>query len=167
MTRPPVRFKSFLLPFLVLTLCLANVQAQQSNPPSKEADEALRQKAFDLLKSVAGQLGSLQSAENRARIGANVADSLWQRDEERARALFVSVQDDINAGLQTRAGDAATESQRRMIFFQLRMNTVERIAKHDGVLALSFFKATTPPVVERNQADYPVDETSPREREFA
>jgi hypothetical protein len=80
----------------------------KSNPPAKEADEALRQKAFDLLKSVAGQLGGLQSAENRARIGANVADSLWQRDEERARALFVSVQDDINAGLQTRAGDAAT-----------------------------------------------------------
>src|SRR5262249_15381273 len=110
-----------------------------------EADRALREKAFELLESVAGQLGMLQSPENRARMGANIADSLWERDEGRARTLFLSVQNDINAGIRNTTGDPLDDSQRRMVFFQLRINPVERLPRHEGALALAFFRATEPP----------------------
>jgi len=131
---------------ILILLCLATSQAQETSSPSKEADEALRQKAFDLLESLAGQIGILQSTENRARLGANLVDSLWGHDEQRARTLLVSVQNDINAGFQSREGDGLSDQQRRMVFMQLRMNTVERLAKRDGELALAFFRATELPV---------------------
>src|ERR1051325_11105659 len=129
--------------FILVGLCIGGAQAQQvSSSANNQADEALRQKAFDLLESLAAQISILQSPENRARVGANIADSLWDHDERRARTLLVSVQDDINAGLQNQEADRGADAQRRMVFLQLRVNTVERIARHDGELALSFFKAT-------------------------
>ena len=131
----------------VLALCFSAAQAQQSNSPTRnEADEALRQKAFDLLESLAGQISILQSPENRARIGANIADSLWEHDEARARTMLVTVQEEINAALQSSEANPNADMQRRMVFLQLRINTVERIAKHNPELALAFFRATELPV---------------------
>jgi hypothetical protein len=140
---------------LAVALSFGTAHAQQvSSTTNKEADEALRQKAFDLLESIAGQLGMLQSPENRARLGANLAESLWEKDERRARTLLMSVQEDINAGLRNQEGDQTADAQRRMVFLQLRVNTVERIAKHDGELALAFFKATESPPEETLGTDY-------------
>ena len=96
------KFFNVLSLLIIVTLCSANTLAQQtdSTAPAKEtADAALRDKAFDLLESLAGQLSTLQSAENRARIGANIAESIWNHDEKRARQLFALVQDDIKSGL--------------------------------------------------------------------
>ena len=42
-----------------------------------------------------------------------------------------------------------------MVFVQLRINTVDRIAKHDGELALSFLQATEPDSSERSEDDQP------------
>src|SRR5205085_9868527 len=118
------RFFALIL-ILAVVPCFAGGQIQNNN---SEANDALRRKAFDLLESLASQISTLQSAENRARIGSNIADSLWEHDEQRARSLLVSVQDDINAGLQVQPGDRNVDPQRRMVFLQLRINTVERIA---------------------------------------
>ena len=74
----------------------------------RAADAAVRKKAVELLESLASQIGTLQSAENRARIGANIAASLWTHDEKRARELLVSVEADINAGLQNADEDQQT-----------------------------------------------------------
>ncbi|HEX3085849.1 MAG TPA: hypothetical protein VHP99_15050, partial [Pyrinomonadaceae bacterium] len=136
---------------VAVALSFVTAHAQQaSSTTNKEADEALRQKAFDLLESVAGQLGILQSPENRARLGANIAESLWEHDERRARTLLISIQDDINTGFRNQQGDQLADAQRRMVFLQLRVNIVERIAKHDSELALAFFRATeAPPDVTR------------------
>ena len=115
------------------------------NPAGDNAqttDSALRDKAVDLLKSLASQISILQSAENRARLGSNIVESLWNDDEKRARTLLISVEDDINAGLRNPEDDDRTDASRTMVFLQLRMNTVERIAKHDADLALAFLKAT-------------------------
>jgi hypothetical protein len=142
---------------LAVALSFATAHAQQASPTTnKDADEALRQKAFDLLASIGGQLGILQSPENRARLGANLAESLWEKDERRARTLLMSVQDDINAGLRNQQDDQMADRQRRMVFLQLRVNTVERIAKYDGELALAFFKATASPsdVTRSDVPDY-------------
>ena len=147
------RTRFILLSLLLLTSCLSGARAQQTTSPSREADEALRQKAFDLLASVAGQISILQSPENRARLSANIADSIWEHDEKLARALVVSVQEDINVGLRNQTGEDSEDRQRRMVFLQLRINTIERIAKRDPELALAFFRNTEPPPPEESGKD--------------
>jgi hypothetical protein len=126
---------------LAVTLCPNYAQAQQPDK-SQTKDAALREKAFRLLESVGGQLTNLQSPENRARLGANIADSLWNHDEKRARALFGLVQDDINNGLANRDLDDPNDLHTIKVFLKLRVDTVERIAKYDAELALAFLKST-------------------------
>lgn len=92
-----------LLILIVVALCPVYVPAQQNSSTAqvKDAAEAeLREKAYQLLETLAGQLNTMQSPENRARIGSNIAGSLWPHNETRARELFAMVQQDINAGLQ-------------------------------------------------------------------
>ena len=131
---------------LAIVLCFQSTHAQQTNPANNdEAAEAaaLREKAFSMLESLSDQFGTLQSAENRARIGSNIADSIWSRDDKRARALFASVEQDINLGLQSAETDRDV-SHTFGVFLKLREDTVERIARHDAELALAFLKRTEP-----------------------
>jgi hypothetical protein len=130
----------------------AHAQALNAKP-DKEEIAALREKAFKLLESVAGQLNTLQSAENRARLGANVVDSLWKRDEERARSLLRMVQEDIKTELQR--GDLQLTDYRTLsVFLKLRHDTIERLAKHDAQTALDFLKATEPVFEEEAPPDF-------------
>ncbi|HET8782490.1 MAG TPA: hypothetical protein VFM63_08730 [Pyrinomonadaceae bacterium] len=117
----------------------------QENAAKAKAEEmaALREKAFKLLDTVAGQLTTLQSAENRARMGANVVDSLWKRDEERSRSLLRVVQEDIKTELH-KPDLERLDHRRFTVFVKLRQDTVERIAKYDGQAALDFLKVTYP-----------------------
>jgi len=123
---------------LALLLCFTTVQAQETNSKPQ------REKAIDLLESLATQLSTLQSAENRARIGANIADSLWTHNEKRARALFISIEEDIKWGIYDREVNHPRDEYASMVFMQLRTDTVARIAKHDPELAFDFLKATAP-----------------------
>ena len=102
----------------------------------------MRQKAFEVLESLAGELGTLQSPENRARIGSNIAGSLWPHNEDRARALFTQVQSDLNLVLQAPDSKGPEDIKTFMVFLKLRADTTERIAKHDPEFAYEFFKAT-------------------------
>ena len=119
--------------------------AQEKNKSAADTEEiaALREKAFKLLDNVAGQLTTLQSVENRARIGANVVDSLWKHDEERARSLLRVVQEDIKTELQKRDRESRYDGGFN-VFLKLRHDTIERIAKHDGQAAYDFLKVTEP-----------------------
>lgn len=132
---------SIIIAIVVLLLC-AVVRAQDK-PQTTDA-AARREKALDLLQSLAGQLPTLQSAENRARIGANIADSLWAHDEKRARALFISIEDDINWGLRIREIKNSRDDYSSMVFMKLRTDIVTRIAKYDAELAFDFLRATVP-----------------------
>jgi len=138
-----------LLTVLLSLILVGSTYAQQSN--TKDADNtALREKAFSLLESIAGQLGTLQSAENRARLASNIADSLWQHNETRARELLQLVENDIKAELakfEPGSGNNVTVS----VFLKLRADTVERIAKHDAAAALAFLKATKPTFQEEHK----------------
>ncbi len=136
---------STLLLILLVLLSPQRTLAQQSSLSSQKTqaeNAALREKAFNLLESAAGQLGGLQSPENRARLGANIADSLWDHDEKRARALLALVQDDIRQGMANRDLEDPKDQLSLKVFLKLRIDTVERIAKHDGELALAFLKST-------------------------
>jgi len=134
---------------IVVLFRFGDARAQQNNSTPENpqtTDEARRAKAFDLLESLAGQINMLQSAENRARLGSNLAESLWNHDEKRARSLLVAVEDDIKAGLQNPQGDDPTDIRKGAVFLQLRLDTVRRIAKHDADLALAFLNATELPL---------------------
>ena len=136
--------RSLLALALLLTLFSGYAQAQQDkNTPSKEEIAALREKAFKLLESVASQLNTLQSAENRARMASNLVDSLWQHDETRARALIRLVQEDINGELRKERPRPFEDTTLR-VFLKLRSDTAERIAKYDAEAALEFLKTTEP-----------------------
>lgn len=136
MNRPCLSFLALTIAFL---LCFQSAFGQQNNTTNTE----VREKAFKLLEALAGQLGSLQSAENRARIGSNIAGSLWPHDEQRARALFALVAEDINLGLQPPENDPDREHTVD-VFLKLRDDTAERIAQRDPELALSFLQKTEP-----------------------
>ena len=137
-----------LLPLLILiivALCPVYVHAQQKSATSQgkdEAEEALRNKAYGLLETLAGQLNTMQSPENRARIGSNIAWSLWPHNEARARELLTMVQQDINAGLQVTEPEDMEDVHSLLVFLRLRTDTINRIAKYDPELAYDFFKAT-------------------------
>ena len=135
---------------LAAVFCFQTAHAQQTSSTDNDraaAEAALREKAFKLLDSLSEQLSSLQSAENRARIGSNIAESLWSHDEKRARDLFRLVGDDIKLGLQQSKDDRNPENS-FAVFQKLRQDNVERIAKHDPELALDFLKETFPSVLE-------------------
>ena len=134
-----------LLVLLVIAFCPGYTRAQQDTSAKKAADAAeaaLRDKAYDLLESLAGQIGTMQSPENRARIASNIAGSLWTHNETRARELFALVQQDINTGLQVPNTDDPDDYNTLMVFLRLRMDTVNRILKYDPEFAYEFFKAT-------------------------
>lgn len=141
MNRP---FSSLLAVCATLLLCFQLTHGQQTTQNTRDSDPKaaeLREKAFGLLASLADQIGTLQSAENRARIGSNIAGSLWPHDEKRARALFKLVEEDIKLGLQVEK--LAPHSQHTFqVFFKLRDNTAERMAQHDPELALAFVRDT-------------------------
>jgi hypothetical protein len=67
------KFSSLFLTGLI-ALCSLSVQSQQTSfsNEGQSAELRAREKAFDLLEAVAGEIGSLQSPENRARIGSNL-----------------------------------------------------------------------------------------------
>src|ERR1041384_2440127 len=123
--------------FLLISV---TVHAQPKNPTddSQSADKALRDKAFALLESLAGQIPTLQSSENRARLGSNIAASLWDHDEKLARSLLNGIEEEIRTALQPVGQEEWADIRTRTVFLQLRVDTVERIAKHDPELGLAF-----------------------------
>ena len=129
---------------LSLLLFSSVVFGQETTAKTKPVDTERRQKAVELLESLATQVTSLQSAENRARIGANIAESLWKDNEKRARALFTSIEDDISLGLQNRDLKDPEDALSVRVFLKLRGDTVQRIAKYDPEFALTFLSVTTP-----------------------
>jgi hypothetical protein len=124
-------------------------RAQEPAAPATDERAALEKKANDLLLSVAGQIGSLRSAENRARIGSNAAEALWKVDEKRARSLFAAVAEDIRTGFSDSDPDFERHNQRLLVFWQLRSDTLARIAQHDPELALEFLRSTRRPADEK------------------
>lgn len=141
--------RSFFISVTVSVLLFSFSARSQEPAPGRGLDEnataAVRKKAIELLESVAGQVGSLHSAENRARIGSNVAELLWNHDEQRSRSLFAAVQEDIRAGFNDTDPDKSAHNNTLMVFGRLRSDILGRIAPHDPEFALEFLRATRPP----------------------
>ncbi|HSS22084.1 MAG TPA: hypothetical protein VLL54_18590 [Pyrinomonadaceae bacterium] len=135
----------------VLSIFLLSVPARsQESTASASKDDGtaaeLRKKGVDLLQSVAGQIQSLSSGENRARMSSISGALLWKYDEKRARELFTAARDEIMTGLaDNNDRDDATTFRAFLVFKQVRSDTLTRIADHDPELALEFLRATRLP----------------------
>lgn len=139
-----------LFPSLIVSCLLFSASVRAHEPvPAGAASEELEKKAANLLISVAGQVGSLRSAENRARIGSNAAEALWKYDEKRARTLFAAVAEDIKTGFTNADPDPEAHNHTLLVFWQLRSDTIARIARHDPELALEFLRTTRRPDGEK------------------
>jgi hypothetical protein len=128
---------------LLITVALLPVKTFCQQVNDKKVDDAVRQKAYKLLESLAEQIGSLQSGENRARMGSNIAMSLWPHNEARAREMLATVTKEIKAGLQ-RDDEDPLRYLARPNFIKLREDTALRIAKFDPEWALRFLEETVP-----------------------
>lgn len=131
----------YLLLLLAVALMPARAFSQQLN--DNPTDEALRQKAYKVLESLAEQIGSLQSGENRARMGSNIAMSLWPHNKAKARQLFDTVTKEIKAGLAEDDGDPE-RSLAKPNFLKLREDTALRIGMFDPEWALQFLGGGRP-----------------------
>jgi hypothetical protein len=140
----------FVLIVSILLLSPGYAQAQRDNATADDETAALREKAYKVLESIATQLNTLQSVENRARMGSNLVDSLWTHDKQRALALLRMVQEDIKNELQKR-DLPRHENERFSVFLRLRQDTVARVAKHDAEAALEFLTVTEPVFAERKE----------------
>ena len=131
------------LPCLLFLFVVLLLPAKAFSQQPKPADEALRQKAYTALESLAEEIGSLRSGENRARLGSNIAMSLWPHNKAKARQLFDTVTKEIQAGL-ARDDDDLNRSLAKPNFVKLREDTALRIGMFDPEWAMQFLEGTKP-----------------------
>ena len=131
------------LPCLLFLFVVVLLPAKAFSQQPKPADEALRQKAYTVLESLAEEIGSLRSGENRARLGSNIAMSLWPHNKAKARQLFDTVTKEIQAGL-ARDDDDLNRSLAKPNFVKLREDTALRIGMFDPEWAMQFLEGTKP-----------------------
>src|SRR5262245_36975519 len=102
----------------VIVLSLASsLSAQQPAPPQepqqteeeKKAAKELEKKALALVDEVVAEAVSLRLAENRVYILTGASELLWERDEERARALAREAMDQVVAQMREAREKAAQE----------------------------------------------------------
>jgi hypothetical protein len=135
--------RSLCLLLLLLAVALMPATTFSQQVDDKQANAALRLRAYKLLESLAEQIGSLQSGENRARIGSNIAMSLWPHDETKAREMFAAVTKEIKAGLQDDDNDPDVGLDQPK-FVKLREDTALRIGMFDPEWAVQFLVETRP-----------------------
>ena len=164
--------KSLSLTLAVIIVSAAFVPARSQEPASQQPasqqpasqqpteDDAAKQKAeleknaFRLLDQVIYEAQSLRLPENRVRVQISAADLLWDKNQERARSLFMQASDSINELI--RSSSSATSNQQRggpqpdRRAFQLRQELVLAAARHDAPLAYQLLAATKAPVSNQN-----------------
>lgn len=145
--------------FLILTFFATQVsilgQETTASAPTEEQQQEEKaekdKKAFALLDQIVEEAQMLKLPENRARVQIGAADMLWQRDQGRARSLFVLAADSIadmmrqvttSTGFEERRGPNQNRSG-----FQLRQELVLTAARYDAPLAYQLLAATKPPNV--------------------
>jgi len=129
--------------FLLVLPSIASAQNLAGNSAKTEPPEpANRKKSFDLIETISGQIGNLQSPANRINVECIVADLLWTGDEKRARALFKSASAELASLVATIDVGDQQAYQEVSSFNQQRQQVIDRVARHDPELALSILRET-------------------------
>ena len=115
-----------------------------TQPTSAQTPAPKEQKATELLESIAERVSGLRSPSNRISASATVGDLLWSRDEKRARAIFEALTNLFSELVSSMDFSNPEDYNTVSRLQQQRQQIVERIARHDPELSLSFLRATRP-----------------------
>jgi hypothetical protein len=147
-----------LLVLFSLLICGTFAMAQEQPAAKPTAEEIEKQKeewtknAYRMLDQVIDESQSLRLIENRIRIQINAADMLWDKDQGRARSMFMLAGDSVAEMLrapETNPRFAPNQIRRPS---QLRQELVLSAARHDAQLAYQLL-ATTKPAVQPQNTD--------------
>ncbi len=154
-----IRTGSLLL-FLCLLLAAPTLAlAQEQKPPAPENPRPGETQAFEMLESIAESIPALRSSDNRIFLTTAVADLLWARDEKRARTMFETLTKEVSTVLASLDSDQHSMNLLSVIQ-QRRREIVELMARRDPEMALTFLRATRPPVALRARGnDYTSEAT--------
>ena len=142
-----------------LVVCTCTVVAQEQQPTSQPSPEELEKQkeewtknAYRILDQVVDESQTLRLADNRVRIQIYAADLLWDRDQARARSLFIMAGDAVaemmRSGENTTPRPGPPNQPRRPA--QIRQELVLAAARHDAPLAYQLLATTKPPVATPN-----------------
>jgi hypothetical protein len=157
-----VRIKS-VFPAVALSLsvallapALALTQQPQNPVPLTEeqqkAKDEREKKGVELLDQVLSESQSMRLPENRARVQITAAELLWERDQGRARSIFLAAAASIID--QMRALDPNDRQYANLLrgASQLRQELILAVARHDSTLAYQLLASTRPPAPTQPQA---------------
>jgi hypothetical protein len=137
---------------LLIVLLISSIVSGQSasretlskSAEEKKASEDREKKALALVDEIIRETESLRLPENRVRIDIALADTLWPRDEKRARLLFKQAVASLGEITAAAADDATERDYLAQFQQQLRQEILQIAANHDAGLALEFLRATRP-----------------------
>ena len=141
-----------LLVLFSLLICGTFAIAQEQPATKPTAEELEKQKeewtknAYRLLDQVIDEAQSLRLNDNRVRIHINAADLLWNRDQGRARSMFMIAGDAVAEMMRTPETTQRSAPNQMRRPSQLRQELVLTAARHDAPLAYQLLATTKPPV---------------------
>lgn len=147
-----IRLRSQLL-ILCLLACPTFALAQEQTRPTPEKEQPGEVEAFEMLESIAEGIPALRSSDNRIFLTAAVADLLWARNEKRARSMFESLAGEVSSTIASLDPSEQRSHNMMSMIQQQRREIVERMARRDPEMALTFLRATRPPVALRPAAN--------------
>jgi len=159
--------RSALLVIFLIIACGATAIAQEQQPSKPTPEELEKQKeeqtknAYRLLDQVIDESQSLRLPENRVRMQIYAADVLWDRDQGRARSMFLVAGDavaEMNRTPETNPRPGPVQIRRPS---QLRQELVLAAARHDAPLAYQLLATTKPPLPTQQ-----TDTRQPRQSQF-
>ena len=160
--------RSALVVFFMI-VCAATGIAQEQPATKPTAEEIEKQKeewsknAYRLLDQVIDESQSLRLPENRVRMQIYAADVLWDRDQGRARSMFMLAGDTVAEMMRTDNTPQRPGPNQIRRPSQLRQELVLTAARHDAPLAYQLL-ATTKSPTPAQQA--PADPRQPRQQQL-
>jgi hypothetical protein len=128
----------------IFILAIPSVRAQSRESEEKKAREEREKKTLALVDEIIKETQSLKLPENRVRVDIALAQSIWSRDEKRARSLFKEAVASLS--VITAAVDSGEREYSNLAHLpqQLRQEILQVAANHDPRLALDFLRASRP-----------------------
>lgn len=132
---------------VVLSLLAVTLAAQPAlTPEQQKAQEALQEKAVQMLDQVVAEARSLKLPENRLRVLWQAGDLLWPRDETRARALFAQVAAGLSEVVHGQNVNDRRSLELLQAALQWRQEFLTTVARRDPKLAHELLLTTRPPL---------------------
>ncbi|HEY3024759.1 MAG TPA: hypothetical protein VGJ55_01270, partial [Pyrinomonadaceae bacterium] len=162
-----IKIATFLFGLAIMFAPAAPVKAQDSPTQQPATDEekqkekaANEKRAFTLLEQVVAEGAGLKLPENRIRMQITAADLLWDRNEVRARALFLQAADGVAEMIRTVENKDTDQRQNFQMRTpdQLRQDLVLAVARHNAPLAYQVLASTrslTPPPADNSFGQRP------------